>query len=375
MKFGSGYSKTLDSAQAAIESVEKALEESGEPSLTFLITTEFYDHNVVFKSVKNLVGDSKILGFCSGGIITPEGLFTRGIGACTLSGKKIRVKTSLQKNIEDNPRLAGEKAGKELLSAGIDTGTVFVFPDGAAANIPDLVQGLYNHMGPDFQYVGGGSAFNTYQVTEKGVEKGGLATALVEGIDIKTGIGHGWQPKTDPMIITRSNGKKIHEINGIPAFDAYCGQINDMSAEKFEFTRMKYSLGFPDISGNYLIREPFTLNPDKSMDLVTEIPQNAVGNVMESEISDLIENMGKILLEIGEIEKTDFVIIFDCIGRYLFMGDEFHKELEVITESIGQNVPLLGALTFGEVGSYIDVPLLHNKTTVILGCKFASEKR
>ena len=29
------------------------------------------------------------------------------------------------------------------------------------------------------------------------------------------------------------------------------------------------------------------------MDLVTEIPQNAVGNVMECEINDLIENTGK----------------------------------------------------------------------------------
>ena len=373
MKFGSGYSTTLDSAQATIEAVEKATKDSGEPSLTFLFTTEFYDHNVVSQTVKKLVGDSKILGFCSGGIITLEGLITHGIAAFTLSGEKIRVKTSLQK-IGDNARLAGENAGKELLSAGIDGGIVFVFPDGAAANIPDLVQGLYNYMGPDFKYVGGGSAFDTYQFTEEGVEKGGLATALVEGIDIKTGIGHGWQPKIDPMIITRSIGKKILEINGIPAFDAYCEQIDEMSADKFEFIRMKYPFGFPDISGNYLIREPFSLNPDKSMDLVTEIPQNAVGNVMECEINDLIENTGKIAAKIAKTSKTDFVIIFDCIGRYLLMGDEFHKELKRIIESTGQDVPLLGALTFGEVGSYIDVPLLHNKTTVILGCKFASKK-
>ena len=97
MKFGSGYSTTLDSAQATIEAVEKATKDSGEPSLTFLFTTEFYDHNVVFQTVKKLVGDSKILGFCSGGIITLEGLITHGIAAFTLSGEKLELKHLFKK--------------------------------------------------------------------------------------------------------------------------------------------------------------------------------------------------------------------------------------------------------------------------------------
>ena len=51
MKFGSGYSTTLDSAQATIEAVEKATKDSGEPSLTFLFTTESvsYTHLDVYK--------------------------------------------------------------------------------------------------------------------------------------------------------------------------------------------------------------------------------------------------------------------------------------------------------------------------------------
>jgi hypothetical protein len=47
------------------------------------------------------------------------------------------------------------------------------------------------------------------------------------------------------------------------------------------------------------------------------------------------------------------------------MEEDFQKELSVIASAIGRDVPVLGALTFGEVGSYEDVPLLHNKTLTL----------
>ena len=55
----------------------------------------------------------------------------------------------------------------------------------------------------------------------------------------------------------------------------------------------------------------------------------------------------------------------DCISRVLLMGDRFVEEIQAIRQAVGADVPLLGALSFGEIGSYVDVPLLHNKTTVI----------
>ncbi len=372
MKSGVGYSKLENSVQAAVEAVKKALDESGNPSLTFLFTTDAYDQKAVFESVKELVGDSKIIGFCGGGIITPEGVLRQGIGVCTLSGEELLVETSLQKDIKQNPHKTGEKAGEKLMASGIGKGTTFIFPDGFAPNISEVIQGLYNTMGHDFKYAGGGAGdnlkfFKTYQFTEKGVESGALATALIDGIEIQTSIGHGWEPKTDPMIITKSKDKKVIEINGIPAFDSYREQIGPIETEKFSEYGMKYPLGFPDISGNYLIRDPLNLNADKSIDFITEIPKNAVGNVMEGEISELIKTAKNVAEKaLQNMETPHFVLLFDCISRYLLMGDEFEKEVENIKEVIGSEVPFIGALTFGEVGSYIEVPLFHNKTVVIV---------
>ena len=59
------------------------------------------------------------------------------------------------------------------------------------------------------------------------------------------------------------------------------------------------------------------------------------------------------------------ILLFDCISRVLLMGDRFAEEIQAIRAAVGPELPLLGALTFGEIGAYEDVPLMHNKTTVV----------
>lgn len=371
MKVGIGWSKVDNSRQAAEEAAKEAVISSGKPALTFLFQTDTYEQEAVFAAVGEVVGDSKIAGFCCGGLITKDGVLTQGVGVCTLSGSELKVATSLQKGISKEPHKVGERAAEELLKSGIDKGTVFVFPDGFGANISEVVRRLYNRMGPDFRYAGGGTGdnlrfFKTYQFTEAGVESDALAVALLDGLAINTAIGHGWKPKGAPLIIGNTDRKKVIEIDGKKAFDAYCERLGRFPLDKFSKIGMKHPLGFPNISGDYLIRDPLVANPDKSIDFVTEIPKNAVGYIMEGKVTDLIETAGTVAKTAAQkVTQPQFILCFDCISRYLLMGEEFEKELEIIRESVGKNIPVIGALTFGEVGSFVGTPLFHNKTLSI----------
>jgi hypothetical protein len=371
MKVGTAYSTLDDSRRAGRMVAEEAVKSSGEPALTLLFTTDAYDQEVVFEAVKEVVGASRMVGFCAGGIITVDGVFRQGVGVCTLSGDEFQVVTSLQTGLSADPRGAGRCAGEELLASGLEQGTVFVLPDGFAANISEVVRGLYNSMGPDFRYVGGGAGdnlkfFKTYQFTEVGPVSDALAVALLDGLTIQTGIGHGWQPAGDPLVITAARGKRVFEIDGWPAFEVYSERLGGIPVDKFAEYGMRYPLGIPDISGNYLIRDPLAVNDDRSIDFVTEVPRNAVVNIMEGDITDLIET-ARIVAQAAanNVAEPQFALLFDCISRYLLMGDEFERELKAIREAVGMELPILGSLTFGEVGSYTDVPLFHNKTTVI----------
>lgn len=371
MQVGTAYSTLDDARRAGRMIAEEAVRSSGEPALTFLFTTDAYDQEVVYEAVKEVVEGSRMVGFCTGGIITADGVFRQGVGVCTLSGDELRVVTSLQRRLSADPRGAGRRAGEELLASGLDQGTVFVLPDGFAANISEVVRGLYNSMGPDFKYVGGGAGdnlrfFKTCQFTETGLASDALAVALLDGPTVQTGIGHGWQPTGEPLVITAARGKRVFEIDGRPAFEVYSERLGGIPVDKFAEYGMRYPLGIPDICGNHLIRDPLAVNDDGSIDFVTEVPRSAVVSIMEGEVADLIETARSVSqAAAGKVAGPQFVLVFDCISRCLLMDEEFERELKAIRQAVGMEVPILGCLTFGEVGSYADVPLFHNKTMVV----------
>jgi len=87
---------------------------------------------------------------------------------------------------------------------------------------------------------------------------------------------------------------------------------------------------------------------------------------MDGQIAQLIETAEDAAREAAAaVLDPACILLFDCISRVLLMGDRFAEEIRAIRAAIGPEVPLLGALTFGEVGAYEDVPLMHNKTTVV----------
>jgi len=371
MKIGVAYSTAGDSREAARKAAETAVVSSGEPVLTFLFTTDSYDQQAVFETAKEVVGKSKLVGLCGAGVITSEGVYQQAVAVGTLSGPELNVVTSLQPVIDEDPSAAGHKTSVQLLTSGINAGTVIVLPDGFTPDVSEILLGLYNGMGAEFKYIGGGAGdnlrfFKTYQFTEAGVKSNAVASALLSGVAIGTSIGHGWRPRGDLLVITRAKKKKIIEIDARPAFDVYSERLGGISGDQFPEWGMRYPLGTPDIRGNYLIRDPITVNEDKSINLVTEIPDNAVANLMEGSTEVLVEAAREVATAaVNQVAKPRFALIFDCISRYLFMGNDFGKELNAIREVVGTEVPMLGVLTFGEIGSYADFPQFHNKTLAL----------
>jgi hypothetical protein len=372
VKFGVACNKLDDSHKASRKAAEEAVRVSGKPALTIIFTTDSYDHKVVLESVKEVVGDSKILGFCGGGIIFAEDMLQQAVAVGILSGIELSVATSLQEGISQDSYGAGHRAGEELLDSGISKGLVIVLPDGLTGNKTEIMRGLYNVMGPDFIYTGGSSGgspgvLKTYQFTEAGVKSDALAVALLDGVSIHAGIVHGWKPTKEHLVITRSEGKRVYEIDGYPAFDIYSQCLGADTVDSFIKLGKQYPLGIPDVSGNFLIRDPRSVNDDKSINFQSEIPSNLVANIMEGSVMDQIEADKSLVNRIiEECAEPQFALIFDCMSRFLLMGIEFKEELRIIRESIGREVPVLGALTYGEIGSYVGAPMFHNKSIAVV---------
>lgn len=371
MEAGAGFSRLKDPKKAAGEAASQASAASGTPALTVLFTTDSYDHQTVMQTVKEQTGTGHLVGMCAAGIIFGQRVYLQGVVVLTLSGDELRVASTLETGLSKSAFETGVRAAENLLSSHIDEGIVLVFPDGFGTNIAEMVRGLYSKMGPSYKYLGGGAGdnlkfFKTYQFTEAGVKTDAVAAALLSGIAVQTQIGHGWKPHGMQIVVTQAEGKKIREIEGRPAFEAYATRFPDITIERFAEYGMKHPLGFSDISGNYFIRDPLSVDAHKNIHCVTEVPRKAIGHIMEGQTDQLIQTAQSVAKKAAAgITQPAFALVCDCISRYLLMGDRFTDELGLIGKAIGQDIPTIGVLTFGEVGAFDEVPFFHNKTVAI----------
>lgn len=245
-----------------------------------------------------------------------------------------------------------------------------LFPDGSNANISELLRGLYNAMGPDFQYIGGGSGDNlrfnsTYQFTEEGVGSDAVAAAVLRGINFKVDLDHGWIPAGEPFTITRAEGRRVYEIDGIPAFERYTALVRSCTRNGFPYYGMQYPLGLPAAGGKFIIRDPLKAEEDGSILFVTEIPENTIATIMEGDAESLIAAAGRVAEGALNTPVTPKVLIlFDCVSRYLLLGKDFSREMEAISRRLKPEIPVLGMLSFGEISSVSGTPLFYNKTIV-----------
>ena len=363
MKFGMGFSKNEDSRSAVEEAAKKALK--GRPVFSMIFTTGGYKQEAVVETANELFRGSKFVGICGAGILTSEKTLKRGVGVLTFYGD-IKVETSIQKP-GDNLEEVGRTAGRDLLKSGISGGTVFVFPESSSKNISETITSLYNTMGPDYTYLGGVSGYdfdsNSCQFTEMGVANGGFTAVLVNGLSIKTACGHGWKPRNVPLIMNRVQNKKVLEINGKTALEVYRAEADAFNTTELKMYGIPNPLGFPDLDGNFMIRDPIEINHDGSMDFLTEIQPNSMGYLMEADLDDIINNTQEVAEAIKKQgRKPDLLLVFNCLFYYNLVK---RKSKGISLGDIFHDVPVFGVLTFGEVGSYSEVPMLQNKTLII----------
>ncbi len=373
MRVGFGFSTLEDSYSAGLQALKDAVSVSGEPSVIILFSTFNYDPYEIFRSIKENTKDSKLIGGTSSFIIVYDRLISRGISIITLSGEYINAVTFSQDKVlkgSDYTEM-GRKVGKLFSKDNPYGGMVIIFFAPELADVPKILYSLYNTMGPKFGYVGGGCVRNpkasfTYTFTEKGVNTGPLALAVISGMEFSTAVGHGFESIKDPLIINKTSKNKIVEIDGIPAVDAYTRRFNLVPNMDLLTQMVFHPLGFPNLSGDYIIRDPIDIDK-KAIVFPVEIPEGAVGYVMDGKVDRLIKSTSVITEKaLRGITDPSFVLVFDCISRRSLMEDRFVLELKAIKDSIRFDIPITGMLTMGELCCYGDSPMFHNKSTVLV---------
>jgi hypothetical protein len=303
-------------------------------------------------------------------ILEKENLSKGCIVAGLLKEAHIQVISGLSDDTIDYEDILEEKM---LL---VDAKTMFVLVDGLSTRISALIDSLFNVLGLECNYIGGGAGSLSFEnkpclFTNEGLIQDSAILAALDA-ECSVGVGHGWTEVAGPFKVTESQRNVIKTLDWRPAFQVYREVVEKHSGQTFNehnfFDIAKsYPFGINKLGTEKIVRDPLMVNSDDSLVCVGEVPQEFYVHILTGDLNSLVD-AARGAMELG---KKSFngpadnrtILFIDCISRVLFLKENFTYELQAVHN---QQIPLIGALTLGEIANnrkdYLE---FYNKTSVV----------
>ena len=388
---GIGLSKAQDPILAAKEAALKARSAAADEkiSLAIVFASIKLSSPIILKTISAYLGDCPIIGCSAAAIIYETSILKEGIAVMALGlPEDIYLNASCIENINNKSALvAGEELGEKLLYGfqNVRRDLSIIFSDGLLKDSSSLITGMQAKMGKSFPIVGGGASDNlTFKKTgvyfNQDVLSDAACGALLGGkLSFGIGINHGWKPLGKLRRITRSEANIVYEIDGRPAAEIYAEYLSSTIAElRKELKRIfiLYPVGiYLPGEEEYLLRNLISIGQDGSLVFQGAVPQDCQIRLMIGTKESCLSAATHATEEVKKDflgKKINFALVFDSVSRYILLRRDAQKELRIIKEGLGQDVPLIGFYTYGEQAplratNYQGTSRLHNQTITILG--------
>ena len=152
-------------------------------------------------------------------------------------------------------------------------------------------------------------------------------------------------------VVTKSEGHVLMEVNGRPVTDFF----EDLGLTKASETQyamsslpflLDYNDGTPKVSKIFI-----GLSPEKHAICAGAMPEGSTLHIASSDKDDVLHTTGdaidQLLKDVNV--NTGGVLIYSCISRGMTFGADQFKEIELVTQKIGPNLPFLMAFSGGEI--------------------------
>jgi hypothetical protein len=257
---------------------------------------------------------------------------------------------------------------------------MILLSDGLGGDQMDVVRGAYDIANIDVPLVGGCAGDDlamrqTFQLHGDRVMSGAVVAAAVSS-DRPLGIGvsHGWQPQSEPMLVTESHSTQLVSFDDRPALDVYLDFFQpsetirsdprafaDFAATRPIGIRRRDRIEMRHITGFDLER--------RSLQMVAEVPQGALAFLTRGDYASVLEAAAEsaqsAITALGDIPPVG-LLLFDCVSRRSVFGERhLQEETDRIQRTCG-GVPMAGFYTYGEIARTKGSGGFHNQTLVTL---------
>lgn len=387
---GLGTSIKKDPVLAAKEAVQQAKLGLHKDKIDLAVVFASIDLCSVnlLKTIASHIEGVPIIGCSGAAVISNHGILKRGVVIMLVSLKKdIYFNTACIKDVmAKTPAGAGIELGDKLLYGfhEVRRDLSLIFSDGLIDEGSNIIFGLEERFGRSFPLIGAAAADNlafkkTYVFYNQELLNNAACGILWGGkLNFGFGIKHGWKPLGKHHTVTKARGNMVQEIDGVPAAKIYEDYLAcDLRKLRSELKRVSifYPIGiYLPGEEEYLLRNILYVLDNEAIIFQGNVPEGSQVRLMISTKENCLDAVHEALEEAKKGlwgYKSRFVLIFESISRYILLGRQAGKELEIIKEGLDKDTPIIGVYTYGEQAplkavNYQGRPHFHNQTITIV---------
>ena len=394
LSFYSASARIVNSRRAIADCLESALAEANaylDCRVIIIYAGLGHDYEAMMDEAKTICPNAQIFGGSGCAVIGPEGV-TETLKCCAIMaicGPESEICCAYTPLVTGETSLAcATKMAQELKEKAPNINMIKIMASGIDIACDQLILGIESVFGNHIPIFGATSSdvmqgkinyqMLDGQTTEHGAFMVGFADPTLEVITQAT---HGFFALGEPMTVTKSDGNKIHELNGKPAWPIYADRLGlcpDTATlgDSIPIGAMAEALP-PDDAKAY--RNPHILRvithknddgtlyypcfcPEGTKLWLTTRDEEAIFRDLELMVSDIIKT--------AENKKLVAVFHADCLarGRAVFgqiFKDEIVNLMQAPFRSDTEPLQWLGIYGFGEFAKLNGENQFHNYTTAL----------
>jgi hypothetical protein len=390
LEFFSASTRMVNSRRAITECLEAALgEDNTDCDLVIIHASMGHDYPALLTETRRLAPSARVVGSSCCGIVGREGvsesmkdlaiMAVRGADQFTVAAVDgIYGHNSFEKSVE---------LAAQLKAANGHINMVYFLASGIDIADDRCIAGIESVFGPAVTIFGATSADNmkgiaSFQMVDDRVyEHAAYAVGFADpSLAVITQATHGFVAVGEPLLVTRSVGNRIIELDGCPAWGEYTRRLalpeTATCGDTIPIGALAEGLS-PELAAEYgndhILRVVTRHDPDGTMHYATTCPEGTRLWLTVRDEERIFNDMDRMMGQMVErIAGRELVAVFhaDCLarGRFLFnrvMKDELVGRMQYPLSRDGQVPPWLGMYGFGEFARLGGDNQYHNYTTAI----------
>jgi len=384
----------ISSSAAAADTTDKAMADALarlgdiEPSFLVLHMSASHDAGVARAVINAKFGHSIIVhgGTSCLGVMTGNGARIEngvGLGIAAFEDPDGDFGTGIA-NIGEDPIAAAATATRAALAQAGRVGEApeLIWLTAAPGAEEAVISGVESVVGKGCRIVGGSAADNSisgdwfvFDRTDKHTN-GVIVSVMFPSGSCASAYQSGYAPTNTSGIATKTDGRRVYEIDGAPARQVYAdwtgGAVCPSTPAEPEailagstFSPMgRRGAEVADVPF-YLLAHPATAHPDDSIEFFADIDEGEELHLMSGGVASLTSRAGRVSAQ--AVELTDGpvagALVIYCGGCMLAVQDHMDDVARGIDKALG-GAPFLGVFTFGEQGPVLNCDNRHGNLMI-----------